>query len=383
MDFAFTEEQQAFRRVLRDFSLKKLLPAYTKSDREKRFSDGLWREMAQLGITGLRMKAAYGGSEADCVTAGIAAEEIGRGDFNAAYAVVLNGLIGEILQQHASEELKADWLKRLATGDLLLGIAVTEPEAGSDISGIKTKAVRAGNEYVLTGEKSGISLARDAGGFLVFAKTDAGAGAKGISAFLVPGDAPGIEVQVYEDMGNVPIGRGSIFFDGVKVPETYRIGPENKGFYQVVNGFDLSRILIALQCIGAAEQTLDETIRHVKERHAFNRPLAKFEGVSFPIAEYHTRLEMARWLCYRTLWLRDQGLLHTKEASMCKWIGPSVAVKAIHECLLLNGHYAYTKEMPIEQRLRDVIGLEIGDGTAQTQKIVIARELIGKISKPY
>lgn len=383
MDFTFTEEQQAFRRVLHDFALKKLLPVYTKWDREKRFSDGLWSEMGRLGITGLRMEASYGGSEADCVTAGIAAEEIGRGDFNAAYAVVLNGLIGEILQQHASQELKSIWLGRLAAGKILLGIAVTEPEAGSDISGMKTTAVRDGNDFVLNGEKSGISLARDADGFLVFAKTSAEAGSKGISAFLVPREARGIEVQVYEDMGNVPIGRGSIFFDEVRVPAKYIVGVENKGFYQVMNGFDLSRILIALQCIGAAEQTLEETIAHVTERHAFNRPLAKFEGVSFPIAEYHTRLEMAKWLCYRTLWLRDQGLPHTKEASMCKWIGPSVAAKAIHECLLLNGHYAYTKEMPIEQRLRDVIGLEIGDGTAQTQKIVIARELMGKISKPY
>lgn len=383
MDFTFTEEQEAFRQVLRNFASKQLLPNYMKWDRESKFPSSLWNRMAQLGVMGLRVKAEYGGSEADCVTAGIAAEEIGRGDFNAGYAVMLNGLIGEILQNHASAHLKQTWLKPMAKGEWLLGIAVTEPEAGSDVSGMKTKAVREGNEYVLTGEKSGISLAKVADGFLVFAKTAPGAGTKGISAFLVPRKAQGVEVQVYEDMGNVPIGRGSVFLDQVRIPAENLVGEENKGFYEVMNGFDLSRILIALQCIGAAEQTLDETMAHVKERHTFGRPLASFEGVSFPIAEHHTQLEMAKWLCYRTLWLRDQGLPHTKEASMCKWIAPHVSVKAIHECLLLNGHYAYTKEMPIEQRLRDVMGLEIGDGTAQTQKIVIARELLGKVSKPY
>lgn len=383
MDFAFTAEQKAFRKVLHNFSLKKLLPYYGKWDRERHFSPLLWRELADLGVTGLRISNEYGGSEADGVTAGIAAEEVGRGDFNAAYAVVLNGLIGEILQLNASEFLKKRWLEPLAKGRLLLGIAVTEPGAGSDVSRMKLKAVRDKDQYVLNGEKSGISLARNADGFLVFAKTEADAGTKGISAFLVESDSPGVEIRLMEDMGNVPIGRGSIFLDHVRIPADHLVGEENKGFYQVMKGFDLSRVLIALQCIGAAEQTLDETIRHVKERQAFGKALAAFEGVSFPIAEWHTRLEMARWLCYRTLWLRDHGLPHTKEASMCKWIGPQTAVQTIHECLLLNGHYAYTKEMPIEQRLRDVIGLEIGDGTAQTQKIVIAKELIGKISKPY
>ncbi|HET7657989.1 MAG TPA: acyl-CoA dehydrogenase family protein [Bacillales bacterium] len=381
MDFAFADEHEAFRRVLRDFALKKLLPLYSKWDREKCFPATLWGELGEMGLAGLRMNPEYGGSGADCVMAGIAAEEIGRGDFNAAYAVVMNGLIGEILQDHASEYLKKTWLEPLAQGRLILGIAVTEPQAGSDVSAMKLKASRDGDHYVLNGEKSGISLARDANGFLIFARTEEAGGAKGISAFLVPAEQPGMEIRLIDDMGNLPIGRGSIFLDDVRVPIENLVGEENKGFYQVMKGFDLSRVLIALQCIGAAEQTLDETIRHVKERQAFGRVLAKFEGVSFPIAEWHTQLEMARWLCYRTLWLRDQGLPHTKEASMCKWIGPSVAMQTIHECLLLNGHYAYTKEMPIEQRLRDVIGLEIGDGTAQTQKIVIARELLGV--KPY
>lgn len=184
-------------------------------------------------------------------------------------------------------------------------------------------------------------------------------------------------------MGNIPIGRGSIVFDNVKIPLQYRVGDEDKGFYQVMNGFDLSRILIGLQCLGAAAQSLDETMEYVKNRYAFGQPIAKFEGVSFPIAAHYSQIELVRWQCYRGLWLRDKGKSHTMIASMCKWLGPKVAREAIHECILLNGHYGYTKDLPLEQRLRDVIGLEIGDGTAQIQKIVIARELLGREFKPY
>ena len=161
------------------------------------------------------------------------------------------------------------------------------------------------------------------------------------------------------------------------------IGEENKGFYQVMQGFDFSRFVIGLMCIGAAEQTLDETIAYVKERQAFGRPLAQFEGVSFPIAEHASQLEAAKWLCYRGLWLRDANLPHTKEAAMAKYLAPKASVDAIHECLLLHGHYGYTQDLPIEQRLRDVMGLEIGDGTAQVSKIIIARELMGRESLPY
>src|SRR5207302_5812948 len=141
---------------------------------------------------------------------------------------------------------------------------------------------------------------------------------------------------------------GAIYMDEVRVPKDYLLGRENTGFYQVMQGFDFSRFIIGLMCLCAAQITLDETMAYVKERQAFGRPLAKFEGVSFPIAEHATMLEAARWLCYRTLWLRDQGLPHAKEAAMVKWWGPKVAVDAIHDCLLLHGHYGYTQDFPLE-----------------------------------
>ncbi|WP_245553016.1 acyl-CoA dehydrogenase family protein [Brevibacillus massiliensis] len=281
VDFSFTGEQEELRRVLRDFSRSELLPYYMQWDRQGAFSRETWKKMGRLGITGLRVPAEYGGSEADCVTAGIAAEEIGRGDFNMTYAVMLNALIAEILGKHASEELKRSWLPPLACGDKIIGIAITEPGAGSDAAGMRTKAERRGDAYLISCEKSGISMATVADAFIVFARTGAEPGARGVSAFLVPADLPGIERSRYEDMGNVPIGRGSLYFDKVEIPASSLIGEENRGFYQVMNGFDLSRILIGLQCLGAAMQTLEETIDHVKTRHAFGQPLARFEGVSF------------------------------------------------------------------------------------------------------
>lgn len=169
----------------------------------------------------------------------------------------------------------------------------------------------------------------------------------------------------------------------MKLAAGYLIGQEGAGFTQVMQGFDSRRIIIALMCLGAAEQTLEETVRYVKERRAFNQPLARFEGVSFRVAEHSSRLEAVRWLCYRGLWLRDRNLPHTKEAAMCKWLGPREAVEAIHSCLLLHGQYGYTQDFPIEQRLRDVIGFEIGDGTAEVQKIIIAREIFGREYLPY
>lgn len=378
LDFSFTEEQQQFRHILHDFSKDELLPNYTKWDREKTTPRHLWKKLGELGVCGLRIPEEYGGSGADCVTTGIAAEEIGRGDFNLTYAVMLNGLVGEILAHHANVTIKNEWLPQIASGEKIVGIAITEPAAGTDAGGITSTAVKDGNYYILNGEKSGISVATCGDAFLIFAKTDFSQGNRGISAFLVPSNFDGLSTKGYDDMGNIPVGRGSIYMHDVKVPVENLVGEENKGFSQVMNGFDLSRLLIGLQSVGAAMQSIEETIEHVKMRKSFGKPLATYQGVAFPIVTHHTQLELIKWQAYRGLWLRDQGLDHSQVSSTVKWLGPKYSVDAIHECLLLNGHYAYTKEMPLEQRLRDVIGLEIGDGTAQANQMVIAKDIIGK-----
>jgi cyclohexanecarboxyl-CoA dehydrogenase len=383
MDFDFSDEQTLLRGVVRDFARAELAAHYAEWDRTSQFPRHLWKRMGELGITGARVPAAYGGSELDAVTTGILAEEVGRGDFNLAYGVLMPALVGEVLRLHAGERVREEWLRPLASGDAVLGLALSEPGAGSDARAMTSRAERDGDDYVITGEKSGISLLMPADACVVFAKTDPAAGARGVSAFLVPMAAEGVSRIPFRDMGSRGVSRGALHLDGVRVPVAYRVGEEGRGFHSVMNGFDFSRFIIGLMCLGAASASLDETAEYVKNRHAFGQPLARFEGVQFPIAEHATLIEAARWLCYRGLWLRDTGQPHTTEAAMAKWWAPKVAVDCIHECLLLHGQYGYTQDLPHEQRLRDVLGLQIGDGTAQVQKIIIARELLGREFLPY
>jgi cyclohexanecarboxyl-CoA dehydrogenase len=383
MDLAFSPEQEELVRILRQFARRELAPHSAAWDRSGQFPWEAWRRMGELGLLGLRVPAAYGGQESDFVTLGIAMEEIGRGDFACTYGIQLAGLAGEILGRSAPEEIKARWLPPVARGEAVMALALTEPGAGSDAANLACRAERGGGDYVLTGEKSGISLGMAAQSAIVFARTDPAGRARGITAFLVDLAQPGVSRSPLRDMGTRAIGRAVLSFDHVRVPASHRLGEEGTGFYQVMQGFDYNRIGIALACLGVAEQSLEETIAYVKERKAFGRALARFEGVSFPIAEAATQVEACRWLCYRAMWLADQGRPHTKESAMTKWWGPRLSVETIHQCLLLHGHYGYTDELPFEQRMRDVIGLEIGDGAAEVMKMVVARELMGRESLPY
>jgi cyclohexanecarboxyl-CoA dehydrogenase len=383
MDLAFTPEQEELVRTLRAFARKELAPRSGHWDRTGEFPWEIWRRMGELGLLGLRTPEAYGGQEADFVTFGLAMEEIARGDFGCTYGLQLAGLAGEILGRNASEEIKRRWLPPTASGEAVVALALTEPSAGSDAGHLACRAERDGDDYVLTGEKSGISLGMVAQAAIVFARTEAGTRARGVTAFLVPLDLPGVSRSPLRDMGTRVVARAVLSFDHVRVPASHRLGAEGTGFRQVMQGFDYNRVGIALACLGVAQVSLEETIAYVKSRQAFGKTLATFEGVSFPIAEAATHVDACRWLCYRALWLADHGQPYTKESAMTKWWAPRLSVDTIHQCLRLHGHYGYTDELPFEQRMRDVIGLEIGDGTAEVMKVIVARELIGRESLPY
>lgn len=383
MDFALTSEQEELSRTLRSFARKELAPRSRHWDKTREFPWEALRQMGELGLLGFRTPPELGGSEIDLVSMGIAMEEIARGDFGATYGIQLAGLAGQILGRSAAEEIKTRWLPPTARGETIVALALTEPGVGSDAANLACRAVQDGGSYLLTGEKSGISLGMVAQAAIVFARTDADAKARGVTAFLVPLDLPGITRSALGDLGTRAIARAVLSFDQVRIPASHRVGAEGTGFYQVMQGFDYNRVLIAFACLGAAQISLEETMTYVKERRAFGRALAAFEGVSFPIAEAATHIDAARWLCYRALWLADRGLAHTKESAMVKWWAPKLSVETIHQCLLLHGHYGYTDELPLEQRLRDVMGLELGDGTAQIMKMVVARELMGRESLPY
>jgi cyclohexanecarboxyl-CoA dehydrogenase len=300
------------------------------------------------------------------------------------YVPLLATLCGTIIAHHAKPDVAQEWIPKLASGDVIVALGLTEPRGGSDAANLTLSATRSGNGWKLNGEKTSISFSKDAEGAVVFARTGApGSGARGVSAFVVDLRDKGVTRTRFDDVGTKIVSRGSLFFDDVMVPNECMLGEEGDGFVQVMQGFDFSRAVIGLQCIAAAQASLDETWAYVKEREAFGAPLAQYQGVSFPLAEAETYLTMARQLCYLTLDLRERNRPHTAEAAMCKWYAPKTAVDIIHQCLLTHGHYGYTMNLPHQQRLRDVMGLEIGDGTAQIMKLIIAREKVGRLAVQY
>jgi cyclohexanecarboxyl-CoA dehydrogenase len=379
-----TEDQQALRDVARRFSREKLLPRHQARDKESTIERSFLREMGSLGLIGVDLPEEYGGLGASSLTAGLIIEELAYGDFSVSYVQLLGSLMGSIIARNAAAELANEWVTKIVAGEAIMGLGLTEPRGGSDAANLQLKARREGDEYVLNGEKSSISFSDQADAMVVFARTGKPEdGARGVSAFLVPLTLPGVQRTRSSDVASHIVGRGSVFFDDVRIPADHRLGDEGKGFTQVMQGFDFSRALIALQCVAAAQASLDETWEYVKEREAFGAPLAQYQGVTFPLVECEAMIAATRQLCYHALELRDAGQPHTAEAAMVKWMGPKTAFDTIHQCLLTFGHYGWSTDLPHQQRLREVMGLEIGDGTAQVMKLIVARERVGRIAVQY
>ncbi|HEU0198874.1 MAG TPA: acyl-CoA dehydrogenase family protein [Burkholderiaceae bacterium] len=378
------DDQKALQETARRFARERLLPDYQKREKAGVLDRALIAEMGRLGLLGVDLPETYGGLGVDGVTAGLIAEEIAYGDFNISLVPVGISLNAAILLRHARPEIKDEWVPRMARGEAIVAICLTEPRGGSDASNLQLRARRDGDDYVINGEKTSITFADRADAYLIFARTGKpDEGAKGVTAFFVPAGCKGISRTAFDDVGSVIAGRGSVFFDDVRVPANHRLGEEGTGFTQVMQGFDYSRALIGLQCCGAAQASLDEAWAYARERQAFGRPIGQFQGVSFPLAEGESQIMAIRQLCYHTLGLRDAGQPHGAEAAMCKWMGPRYAFDIIHQCLLTLGHYGWSKDLPHQQRLRDVMGLEIGDGTAQVMKLIVARERIGRAAIQY
>lgn len=381
MDFGLDETEAAFRDQLRRFASRSLAPHYQADDRAGKLRPQLVSDLASMGLTGLRLPERHGGQNASALLAGVAAEEVGRADFNATYLIILSALVGDVLVRHASAEQQERWLPAIADGTDVTALGVTEPGHGTDAANLTMSAVIDGAGWRLSGEKTSITLGMDAHTMLVLARTG-GDGARGVSAFYVELDDRHVTRSRFDDLGGRSIGRASLHFDGLPVTRDHLVGAEGAGFASVMQGFDYSRAIIGLACLGAAQQSLDEALQWARDREAFGSPIGRFQGVAFPLAEHATYLRGARHVCYEALWRKDRGLDHSTEAAMAKFWAPKVAAEAIHQCLLVFGHVAYSSDSPIGQRLRDVIGLEIGDGTAQVSKLVIARNLLGRQYAP-
>lgn len=376
------DDLQALADHTRRFADKRVAPGFLERDQTRVLDRQLMREMGAMGLIAPELAEAHGGQGLGCLAAGVIHEEIARADLSISYINLLASLNGQILSDHGQPEVAGPWLKKLTAGEALLAIALTEPRGGSDAANLRLRVERVGNDYVINGEKTSISAADQADAVVVFGRTGSiDSGAHGVTALLLPTDVPGLTRSRFDCHGQRAIGRGSLFFENVRVPMNHRLGDENKGFVQVMQGFDFSRALIGLQVLAVARVALEETWAYVAQREAFGKPLSAFQGVSHPLADFDTQVVAARLLCLQALWLKDQGLPHTSEAAMCKWWGPKLAYDVVHQCLLMFGHGGYDHGV-MEQRLRDVLGFQIGDGTAQIMKTIVARDRAGRQAVP-
>lgn len=366
----------------RRFATDRIAPGFRERDKTLLLDRSLMKEMGGLGLIAPELPEDYGGQGLGSLAAGVIHEEVARADLSMSYVNLLASLSGQILSRYGDPGVAAPWLSRLIRGEALIAIALTESRGGSDAANLRLRLARRGNDYVIDGEKASISAAAQADAAVVFGRSGPiDSGARGVTALLVPMDLPGVTCTPVSCHGQRAVGRGSIFFDNVRVPVSHRLGEENKGFVQVMQGFDFSRALIGLQVLGVASGALEETWAFVARRQAFGKPISAFQGVSHPLAELDTQVQAARLLCFQALWLRDRGATHTAEAAMCKWWAPKVAYDTVHQCLLMHGHGGYDDGV-MEQRLRDVLGFQLGDGTAQIMKTIIARHRAGREAVP-
>ena len=376
------EDLQALGEHAERFAQGRVAPGFLERDQTRVLDRALMREMGQMGFIAPELPEAVGGQGMGSLAAGVIHEAIAKADLSISYINLLASLNGQILAQHGQPEVARPWLEKLTQGEALLAIALTEPRGGSDAANLRLRVERVGDEYVINGEKTSISAADQADAVVVFGRTGSiDSGAHGVTALLVPCDVPGLTRNRFDCHGQRAIGRGSLFFENVRVPVDHRLGDENKGFVQVMQGFDFSRALIGLQVLSVARASLEESWEYAAQREAFGQPLTAFQGVSHPLADFDTQVTAARLLCLQALWLKDHDLPHSAEAAMCKWWAPKLAYDAIHQCLLTHGHGGYDRGI-MEQRLRDVLGFQIGDGTAQIMKTVIARIRAGRKAVP-
>ena len=383
MEFRFTEEEEMLRKLVQDFVKGEIAPRAKELATLDYLPWDILKRIGDLKLLGLMMPEEYGGEAGNNVMLGIACEEIGKAsDTVAGILVVPYGCVS-VLAQYGTREAKDEWLASMISGEKLMCIAMTEPDCGADAAAIKLRARREGDFYVLNGEKTSITFGMQANAATLFAKTNPDAGARGVTAFHVPLDLPGIHKSGFTDMGWTPAVRASLIFDNVKVPAKYRLGEEGQGFHIVMSSFDVCRATGGLVCLGMVQAAVDSAVTYVQQRTTFGRPLVKWEGVSFKISEAATLIEAARWLCYRALYLADQGLPFTKESAMIKWWVPEIGIRIINDMLVLHGHIGYSDEYPLQTWLRNAIGFQLADGPPQIMKIVIAREIMGKIAVPY
>lgn len=383
MGFGFSDDQEKFRTRIRDFVEQEIRPRVEETAGPATFSRPLWKRVGESGLLGIGLPEKFGGQPGDNLMRGIVAEELGRVDLSFAFTLIPSYGTALAILHGGSEKQKEEWLPGFIKGEKLGSVSMTEPDCGSDLSLIRTRAKREGETYLLNGEKSYVSWGAVADVNWIFVKTDKDRGPRDLTSFLIPLDLPGMVKSPFQQMGLDGTGHCSLSLEDVRVPVDDRLGEEGKALFVAGQVFPHTRMLLSLSALGLALVTLEETLDFVKHRQAFGKPLGQFEGVSFKLAEDATRIESARWLCYRTLWLMDQGKRCVKEIAMSKWWSTETALNTIQNALLIHGHRGYSRQYPLEQRYRDIVGYEIAEATPQILKLSICEELLGKELRPF
>jgi alkylation response protein AidB-like acyl-CoA dehydrogenase len=377
MDFALTSEQEMVRRVAREFAEKEVAPLAEKIDRESYFPLELIPKLGEMGFLGVNIPTEYGGAGMDTVSYAIIVEEISRVCGSTGITVAAHNSLGTgHLFTESTEEQRKKWIPPLARGEMLGSWALTEPGSGSDAGSIRTVAVRDGDGYRINGTKQFITSAHEAGILTVMAKTDPTKGASGISAFIVPTQTEGVRMGKKEKkLGLNGSITSEIFFEDAWVPKDQLLGKEGEGFRGAMKTLDAGRISIGAMALGIAQGALDASLAYAKERKQFGVPIAEHQAIQFKLADMATSLHASRLLIWNAADKRDRGEPFTLEASMAKLFASERATAVCNEAIQIHGGNGYTKDYPVERFYRDVKLCEIGEGTSEVQRMVIAKQL--------
>lgn len=378
MNFDLTSEQAMIKRTIREFSEEVVAPGAIERDRTKQFPTEIFKKLGELGMLGLPFPEEYGGAGADTVSFAIVTEELSRGcaSTGITYSAHIS-LGGAPINLFGTEEQKQKYLAPICTGESLGAFGLTEPNAGSDAGGTQTTAKEENGEYVINGSKCFITNASYAKHLALTAITADNNGMKEISAILVPTDAPGFTViDNYEKMGLNASNTTELVMENVRVPVENLLGKKGQGFKQFLITLDGGRIGIGAMAVGVAQAAYEKALQYAQERKQFGKSLSKFQAIQFKLADMAMKIELARNMVYKAAWLKDQGRPFSKEASMCKLYASEIAMEVADQAVQIHGGYGYMREYEVERYMRDAKLLEIGEGTSEVQRMVIAR-LIG------
>jgi glutaryl-CoA dehydrogenase (non-decarboxylating) len=379
MDFALSEEQQQVQKMVRDFAAREVIPTIGEWDQKQEMNPDILPRLAELGILGISIPVRYGGQGFDYLTLGLVCEELERADTTLRVVMsVHHGLNSQSILQWGNEQQKQRFLVPQARGEQYAAFCLTEPGAGSDVASMDATARKAGDKYILNGEKMWISLATKAHNFLVVAKTDPGAGHRGMSAFIVTSDMPGVTSgDIHGKLGVRAGSTGWVKLEDVEVPTANLLGAEGDGFKIAMSALDNGRYTVAAGATGLIRACLEDSVKYAHERETFGKPIGQHQLIKQKIAHMRLWYDQAQLMMYRVGWLKNQGVRNTRETGQFKWFATDHSVKAALEAVQIHGAYGFSAEYPVERYLRNSKGAVIYEGTSEIHQLMQADYELG------